>query len=264
MLNMTKSFITCNRCPRQLSPNESMLEVKLDCWGHGWIPPRGWAGTPELGHRPIVTVSLNPGHPLPSELEIYNRAGISPYLSKDDVTDEHADTILKFCLNEFENPPHDSNHIYHRKAIAYVRMAMWLLSYTDHGVPIDALNDDWKEYAWLTDAFKCSTANENGPSIPLKWGLTCVNSHLRRELEAIKPKLVISLGGGASTFLQKAGITHVKARHPSRGCPRAEDDRHIPCMIEMARMLGVAKPVGLVRSIEFLDFRRKLQELLFS
>jgi hypothetical protein len=262
MLQLTKAAIACAACPRDFGTGDGLLRIGTDRWPHDWIPPRGWAGAAELGHRPIVTVSLNPGHPLSSELDKYARAGVQPAASAADVTDEAAAALLSFCNEFYDDPTRSKDHVYPKKVVGYVRAAAWLLRIADQALTFDPRTVPWQRLAWITDCFKCSTVRDSGPRIPFELKQQCVERHLLRELAAASPRLVLALGGEASSVLCEKGIKHVKMRHPSNGCPRLDAPYHDDSFARMANELRL--PLSIATSEEFRDFRRSVQKALFG
>lgn len=172
MLSLTVDMMACKECPRVFGHSESIHEVKSEIWPHGWIPPRGWAGSVERQHLPIIIVALNPGHPMDNELAFYCSRGVAP-VESGAIPLSSGQAIMEWCTESFDNPGRTRDHIYHRKVLAYIRMALWLHFHINK-IAEDALECDWKKYVWITDAFKCTTKNESGPKIPMKYMRDCV------------------------------------------------------------------------------------------
>ncbi|MCC6237974.1 MAG: hypothetical protein IT299_10420 [Dehalococcoidia bacterium] len=273
VLEMTKAFIACRACPDSFhngsvargKPSDGILRRVPDgAGGHYWIPPRGWSGSESAGHRAIVVAALNPGAPHPGEGADLRRNGVE--LSADGTASTAAArAILDNGTRQFVQLGRGGHYIFHRNTLAYVRMAMWLLRDADTSYgDLDPLAADWRDYAWITDAFKCSTLFESGPRIPASHLTACVQLHLTREVDAFEPKVVLALGGGAERALTLAGVAHVPLRHPSNGCPRAEDPRHDAQLARVAAALGHREPEKAASSAAFREFRKRLRERLYA
>lgn len=266
ILQLTKAFISCSRCPEDFGNGEGLKRCDPDAvWRHSWIPPRGWAGSPVAAHCPVFIVALNPGHPIARELETYSRAGIRPYVSAEDVPDSHASAVLGFVTSTYTRWTQGPNSVYGRKCIAYARCVAWILRRlrpTDY--TFDPETSDWRDFAWITDAFKCSTRSDSNPKIPPELMLRCVTLNLRREIDALKPLLVLALGNDSYKALSASGVSPiVKVRHASNGCPRIDSNKLNPNLEAIAMTLGSRNPETLIRQQEFTGFRGRLQQALF-
>lgn len=273
MLQVTKHCIACSKCPLDFGNGDGLYQHKPDEeWPHTWVPPRGWAGSDDSRHRPVVLVALNPGHPIAGELATYARAGIRPYRDAADVEDSHALAILRHVTNTYSHLRRTQDSIFGRKCIAYIRCAAWILkelfpaAYT-----FDPEAGDWRDFAWITDAFKCSTRRDTAPKIPKRQLIDCVNTHLPNEIHAARPRIVLALGGGSAYALERSRINwhspsgprFVRVRHTSQGCPAIDDHSHDGSFRSIAEALGAKMPGNLVDDSEFLAFRSRVQRHLF-
>lgn len=262
MLELTKKMIACTACDRVFRTGDGIYVDGDAHFSNGWAPPRGWAGGSDKGHRPVLTVSLNPGHPIEGELAHLAKAGLRPVKAANEVTDDVAKAVLNYCSAHYDSRTRSKDLIYHKKVIGYVRAAAWLLRQTTLDYAFDPRRAPWREFAWITDCFKCSTRRDRGPRIPLELMRKCVDLHLRSEIGAVQPKLVIALGGAAAEALCAAGIMHVRMRHPSNGCPALDSKDHDSGFEDIAVTLGLQP--DLARSAPFRRFRSEVQRDLFG
>lgn len=253
MLELTKDFLTCRLCPDDFGTGNGILPG---------LPPRGWAGAPEPGPRPIVVASLNPGHPIPGEIDVLRAVGLYPREEGSSVTDAAAGAALRFCTDFYDTRERSRDHIYARVVIGYIRATAWLLRRADPSVSFDPASSPWQAFAWITDTFKCSTRNDSGPRIPASLMQECVRRHLSRELAACKARIVLALGNAASQALSVTGIPHVKIRHAANGAPRLPSTALDASFADIAERLGLPSSVGA--SDEFREFRRRVYSRSFG
>lgn len=226
--SITQRIVGCRKC----RDDDRTYVGGLSVLATDWAPPRGWAGA---GHASVeaVLVALNPGGPLPGEMEHYAARGITAATCHG--TPEQAETIHQYCLDQYRAPRRGQNWIFHRKSVALARCLLWLIDGRDPG------QSPWSR-CWFTDVFKCSTRSESAPQIKDAAFNAC-RSHLVQELVALKPKLIVALGGAARKRLLLAGIgPFVTFRHPSNGCPRIDAPFHDAAFEAAASLLNVSIP----------------------
>lgn len=237
LINITTNILACRRCrqdPSTFIDGESVLGT--------WAPPRGWAG--EIAkHADIVLVGLNPGFPLPNESAKYQAAGLSE--ANVTPTTEQLDAVFNHCISQYRSPGTGQNWVFHRKSVAFARAILWILDRADPGESL------WRR-VWFTDVFKCSTKDESKPKISRAAEKACIG-HLRMEIGCLSPKLIVALGGQTSAALKRAGIRHIRFRHPSNGCPRLDNECFDSVFEQVAEELG-----GLGIPDDFLKIREKI------
>ncbi len=264
-IEMTRRFLECQRCPQDFGNGDGVLRRATIDGEEYWVPPRGWAGSTAIGPRPIVVVAHNPGAPSHEELKDLRTLGVSAPSEGGEVPTSAARFILDYVTSMFVSPERNAMTIYHRKVVGYVRMALWLLREADADYAnLDPLQGDWRDLAWITDAYKCSTWIESGPRIPKHLRAECVRRHFAIEVGRFQPRVLLALGGPAASALRDAGHAHVTLRHPSNGCPRCDDESHDSALAQVAELLGHADGLAVATSLRFREFRRELQDDLFG
>jgi hypothetical protein len=237
LLQLTQQIAACRRCRDDRTTfvgGRSVLagEGEGDGSASKWAPPRGWAGATGSSVD-IVLVALNPGGPLPGELDHYRSCGITESLRS--VSRDQAEALGAHCLDQYRAPRRGQNWIFHRKSVALARSLLWLLDGRDPGTR------PW-ERCWFTDVFKCSTRSESSPQIKDAAFDACL-PFLKAELAAAKPRLIVALGRQVRIRLRQAGVhPFVPFRHPANGCPRLDAAYHDPSFEKAARQLGVGLP----------------------
>jgi hypothetical protein len=182
-----------------------------------------------------MLVSLNPGSPLDDEPELWTRLGLHEGGA---CTVNQAHQMLAKSVAYYD----DGRTPFHRISVAIARSCMHLLD-------ASAAESDWREFAWMTDLFKCSTEVEVGPAIPRAALRRCAFSEtegfLRREIELLEPRVLIALGGRAKRNL----INHpdfaervVSFRHPSGAFWRLDSTEHDGAFERVAELLGAPIP----------------------
>lgn len=190
-----------------------------DCWGKDIIletpfnPPRGWACNDDRSQVKILVVSLNPGHPLPEEIERFKNKQES-VLDEDDLQ-----FLMDFATNVYKrySSRYGGSSVFHNKLRSYIQEAL-----INCGIIDRHDTNDWFKYVWLTDIFKCSTVNESGPNISAYFMNHCIQRHLLKELNYFNPKAIIAMGTRAYKGLIKTkwASRTVYFRHPANGGPR--------------------------------------------
>ncbi len=252
---LSKTFIKCSKCFDQTEGKQHLVE----CW-----PPRGWGGPEDIKEPRLMFVSLNPGHPFPSELEILRKYFPNGLQSRESVTEESARAIADFCWDSYCNPKANRDYLFHKRSVAYAKLALWLLN---------ADPDKWQQHCWFTDAVKCSTWEETKANIPNDIYKSC-QPHLKQEIETIQPNAIIALGGMAyrktlETIKNINGTTKkvpvAKFLHPSRWHKLYYDDpskeqsnKQLPDFLKFAQALEDNK----IRLDDFKQFRKKIQDAL--
>jgi hypothetical protein len=215
---VTRDILSCRRC------------VEGELLYKPWIAPRGWAGLPKRDRVELVFVALNPGHPLPYEVELLKNLGLDETCIE--VTDDQVTGVNGYGLSNYQCVPKGPSGTFHAKSVALAHSLLWLMSGQEPG-------DSLWEKCWFTDAFKCSTRKESAPAISRAAFSEC-RPHLERELSACSPKLVVTLGKSARRVLSdmhRYPIVHF--RHPSNGCPRLDSTYHDDAFQQAADALGV-------------------------
>jgi len=191
------------------------------CWDSEFIlkepfvPPRGWAGGTDKNKVKLVVVTLNPGHPMESEIKQFSKVSMSEKLGQYEI-----DYLYNFATDTFTNPQIRGNGrdtVFHSKMKNYMVEALVYCGLVDRK---EAFNN-WLDYVWLTDLFKCSTKSETGPNIPLNNRIRC-QKYLLQEINYFNPKAIIAMHGKARDDLSKISIIKNKLvyfRHPSNGGP---------------------------------------------
>ena len=269
VLKMTASFVNCQKCTK--IRNGSGKKVLTE----SWQPPRGWAGNFSEGDvlRPLMVVSLNPGHPFQEEKEMWSKNKIVIQKKKrPDGTEpfgiEHAKKILEFCTRSFlfkneKDKSLASNLIFHKKASGYARSCLWLL-----GDPSWEIN--WLNACWFTDIIKCSTGKESGPYIPQEMFDNC-SEHFIAEMKAFKPKAILALGKNTYNktlkTVQKYNIQTpvVYFRHPSNGAPALDSTHLNKSFKDFVHQVEEHFPNVLrqFQPMEFRKIRQSIQSELF-
>jgi hypothetical protein len=273
MLQVTKQCIACSKCPPDFGNGDGLYRAQpCATWPHAWVPPRGWAGSADSEHRPVMLVALNPGHPISGELAAYAKAGVKPYRDATEVEDSHALAILRHVTNTYSHLRRTQDSIFGRKCIAYIRCTAWILKKLLPAIyTFEPEAGEWYHFGWITDAFKCSTRRDTAPRIPKAHLIDCVNTHLPNEIRAARPRLVLALGGGSAYALERSRINwqspngprFVGVRHPSQGCPPIDDSRHDASFFSIAEALGSNEPSKIAGDPEFTAFRTRVQRHLF-
>jgi uracil DNA glycosylase superfamily protein len=220
--DLTKEFMRCARCFEQGHEVGGLSPL--------W-PPRGWAGPDTLTPPVLLVVSMNPGHPLQlapqhgagwDELALLRRHHLLGDVLVDGgevvvrrrlaVTTQAARDVAAFCWKSYDTPTGARDHTFHRRSVAYARACLWLLG---------AEGDEWREHCWFTDAVKCSTSVETNVGVP-DGAVTECRRHLVREIDMIRPAVILALGGDAKRAVDAATVGgKVKPRvvqflHPAR------------------------------------------------
>jgi uracil-DNA glycosylase len=138
----------------------------------------------------ILLVSKNPGISDPRENALY-----SPLNGRDRVR-AHEDFVRARFLG--------SNHIitsrYHANIINWVSVIL----------DVPAEHDAVFSRVAMTALVKCHSANLKTDSLPDATKDTCVNAFLYREIQLLKPKFLLALGGEAFEYLVRPSVV---ARH---------------------------------------------------
>jgi hypothetical protein len=205
-------------------------------------------------------VALNPGTLLADEAGLYQQKGIWPRQpgQASALGENDAAVILDFVLQEYKSRARSRNRVFHKKSAAYARALLTLLHGRDPGA-------QWLEHVWLTDALKCSTKRESGPSIPDAAFKNC-ETHLRAEIALVRPKAIIALGGRAFKRLKTAALGYplVPFRHPSNGCPCLDarsHDKSFQVFRTVLSTLGIRCPDPA--SPAFREERMRIQQDIF-
>lgn len=251
----SRGFVACKAC-REDPELASVLTEE-------WLPPRGWAGTLKGGERDVMIVALNPGAPMAGECLVYKDAGLPvcgrvppPRISR-----EQARVVTEHCADVYRSAGSGSarsrDHVFHKKSIGYARALLALMHGRDLGV------EAVLEQCWFTDLLKCSTVRESAPQISARAFAEC-RRHLLSELEILRPKLIVALGGTVAGELAElpapfAGRV-VKFRHPSNGCPSLVSASHTPAFALAAKALD--QP-SRATSVWFERLRSSIQDELF-
>lgn len=226
----TRDFVACTTCRTKFFHAGKTLLT------HRWLPPRGWAGSLVDGPRDIVMVALNPGALMRGELRVYRCAGlpagaVSPPST---VTQHEADVVTFNCTQAYFTSMRSRDHVFHRKSVAYARALLALALGRDPGIR------GVRDRVWFTDAFKCSTRRESGPRISSAAFRAC-RTHLDREIEILKPRLIVALGQRVGRLLADVYQSRlVTLRHPSNGCPPLDSKEHDASFVRAAAILKVA------------------------
>jgi uracil-DNA glycosylase len=176
------------------------------------LVPRGFNPC-ESNTAKILVVAKNPGHPLKEETSFYKgKRGEDLLKAKEEWDSERSKRIKS---------SRDPSLKYHKNLRRYLRYFLgisneletyseYLKSYTyDHEKEIS-------EHVAFTNLFKCSTKYEQ-ERIEKKSFDICFEKYFIREVELIRPKAILALGGEVYSFLknQQLGFPLVKIRHPS-------------------------------------------------
>ncbi len=246
------SFVACTKCrddPSTFRNNKTVLTPE-------WLPPRGWAGTLNMGPRDIVIVSLNPGAPMRGELAVYAQAGLpagSLHPPKT-VTSAQANVVTEHCTGVYFSNDRSRDHVFHKKSVGYARALLTLLDGRDPGTQAV------RERCWFTDIFKCSTPEELAPTISNGAFVAC-RRHIDHEIELLSPKAIVALGGTAKRCLAtQYGQRLVSFRHPSNGCPRLDAEAHDKAFVQAAKLFNVSTDP---RSSAFRRMRQAIHASLF-
>jgi hypothetical protein len=207
-------------------------------------------------------VSHNPGHPLEesdevpfwrNDLGLVDQDGNGPTRP---ITGNDAERMLTFCSCGFLEPGSSGNFTFHRKVAGYARACLKMLG-------LDHTKSAWLDHCWFTDAFKCTTRKENGPPITEEMYEMCLD-HLRREVETLRPRAILALGGRAHEQVLKlsADVPIVKFRLTSNGCPQLQSRALDRSFAEFAEKVAGRSPEAATAP-DFLDFRLTIQRELF-
>jgi uracil-DNA glycosylase family 4 len=151
--------------------------------------PRGFFTQAQPGmFITLLIVAQNPGQPARCERRLY--ASQTPR--------EAAKTHLGFAEGSFV---HGNGKTFHK------RLGCWLTDLL--GVEISRVFQS----VVYTNVVKCTPKRNAVPKSAV--AETCAELHLKREISAWRPRLVVALGKGAHNLLNHCGVPHERLPHPS-------------------------------------------------
>lgn len=161
----------------------------------------------------ILVVAKNPGCPLKGEREYYKgKRGAGLFKAKDKFRLE----LLKRIKNG-----KDKSFKYHRNVFRYLRyflgISRMLETYKDYINNYAVAHEkEISKYVAFTNLFKCSTRNEQ-QKLTQEMIFPCYERHFGKELELMRPKVILAFGNEVTGFLkkQKLRIPIVSIKHPS-------------------------------------------------
>lgn len=216
-----------------------------------------------------MLVSLNPGHPLQiaakhgdgwDEESLLSQHGLTAttmstpsrvgLLRRKNASKAAAIDVLNLCRRSYWEPTGASDHLFHKRSVAYARALLWVLG----------VEEDWKAHCWFTDLVKCSTVKESGQNLPAGAVTNCAQ-HLQKELEFVRPSIVAALGINVEAPLRQAlelagsAASVVRLLHPSRW-------RRLTTERQQQSFLGLSDLKRDPNSRSFRKFLAALQEEL--
>lgn len=174
----------------------------------GWVP-RGFS--PHNSSRTkILVVGKNPGHPLEGETSFYKNKKGEVLLS---AREKWSIEWLKRLKNT-----NDNSLKYHKNLRRYLRYFLDLsakLEQYDEYKPGTGENAIKKAVSF-SNLFKCSTECEQEKIKDNSFGV-CYEKYFIREIELIKPQIILALGNEVSKYLKRKqlSIPLVSIKHPS-------------------------------------------------
>lgn len=182
-----------------------------NCWDCEIIdktsPPRGWAGKYDNPEKVVyVFVSLNPASPKREEVVHFG----APLLGRRDFNiDEDLDWVINRVANRYLMEPNNEGRSGKRNFHEYLGNTIKEILKATVDLSPDEINDNFLEYVWCTDLFKCSFKKKlNGEEVTFnkakeelaafyknEYPFACCLKHLFIELEYFQPKAIIALGG---------------------------------------------------------------------
>jgi hypothetical protein len=197
--------------------------------------PRGWGGSLAPPPRPLVILSTNPGHPLPEEDAFWSEFPSTPATARS-LSHEQALKELDFASALYRRRTKGHGK-FHTRSVQMARIVLWLMRRA--GIP---LAEAWFDNVWFSDVVKCSTAKEQGsPGIPTL--ARACRPLLERELEVLKPRLVVTLGDSAASALKESRARFhsvIALPHPERrGLHRLTHEEHDAWLRKVSSALGL-------------------------
>jgi len=198
----------------------SCMNCSINCSGvwidiKNGIPPRGFY----YQHSPIdiLVVSKNPGHPLAGESLLFKgKTGVELF--------EAYRKFQKKLYNNLNDNTEQSTR-FHKN----------LYRYLSNFLDIPNTLDKIYSYVAHTDLLKCSTYDEQ-KVINNKMFEVCYKKYFLKEIELLKPKILLALGREVERFLIKKKSEHnipiIYIKHPSYYY-RKEDEQKI---LELKKM----------------------------
>jgi uracil-DNA glycosylase len=205
----------------------SCMNCQINCKGvwidlENGIPPRGfyYRNSPVS----ILVVSKNPGHPLNGESMLYKGKK-----GKD----------IFYAYRQFQNDLYRNlNNNKEQSTRFHKNMYRYLSYFLD--IPND-IDEIYKQVAH-TDLLKCSTRNEQA-KIPEEMFDKCYKQYLLKEIELLKPRLILALGREVERFLRKKQFEHntpiIYIKHPSYYYKKEDEKVILKCKKdEISKILG--------------------------
>jgi hypothetical protein len=181
----------------------SCMNCTINCPGvwidiKNGIPPRGFYY--QQSPIKILVVSKNPGHPLEGESQLF-KGKVDQDLFKAYRTFQE-----KLYHNLLNNKEHSTR--FHKNLYRYLSFFL--------DIPNDL--DQIYSHVAHTDLLKCSTQNEQA-KINDKMFEECYKKYFLKEVELLKPKMLLVLGREVERFLTKKKSEHnipiIYIKHPS-------------------------------------------------